>query len=303
MWSVMIPAWNSEQFVAAAIESVLASGLSGESQIEVVDDASTDSTPGLVSSYADRGVAYHRNERQHGAAANFNECVRRARGHLVHILHADDAVYPDFYVAMERALSGSGAIAAFSRTSYIDEAGAVTNTTRSEGPSGIWDGAIRTLAVSNRIRPPGIVVRRSAYEAVGGYREDLHHAADWEMWVRLARHGPIWFEDRVLARYRIHEDQDTSVHVSTAANISERVAAIEMIADTLPAEMARPAVRRGLLYSSIFAGRTALRLGRNREWGAAVAQTRAALRCAFGGVVASTRLAGGGSKHDTRSAP
>ena len=135
--------------------------------------------------------------------------------------------------------------------------------------------------------------RRSGDEAVGGFRTDLHHAADWDMWVRLALHGPVWFEDRVLARYRIHESQDTAARVHDASNIGERVAALDLIAAQLPPGERRRALRHGLLYSSVFAVRTALRLARRRAWPAAAAQGLAAARCAMAAVVTSPRLAVG----------
>jgi hypothetical protein len=83
---------------------------------------------------------------------------------------------------------------------------ATTRRSTRPGPTGRGPAYGRTrstaFAVSNRVRAPGIVVRRAAYERVGGYRTDLPHAADWDMWTRLAAQGPIVFVDEVLAVYR-----------------------------------------------------------------------------------------------------
>ncbi len=299
----MIPAWNSEQFLAETLDSVLAAGLAAGAQIEVVDDGSSDSTPQIVAAYARRGVHHHRNDRQLGATANFNQCVRRARGHYVHVLHADDRVLPGFYAALEQAFMESECLAAFCRSDYIDATGTVFTTTRSEAATGSWSDALATLSISNRIRPPAIAVRRSAYETVGGYREDLHHAADWEMWVRLARNGPLWFENAVHAQYRVHSEQDTSTHLLTAANITERVEALEMIVGDLPHERVKSAMRRGLLYSAAFAARTAWRLATSGEWSGAAAQTRAALRCGLAGLIASPGLARRGVRASSQVGP
>ena len=302
-WSVMIPAWNAERFLAHAIESVLKAGLPPGSQIEVVDDSSTDRTAEIATSFAPRGVSYYRNEAQAGATGNFNTCLRRASGELVHLLHADDEVEPEFYPTIDAALRGSPALAAVTRAHYIDSEGMVTVTTRSEGPSGIWEDARRVLAVSNRIRPPAIVVERQAFEAVGGFRADMHHAADWEMWARLAGHGPMWFEDRVLARYRVHEGQDTTVQVRNGGNITERVLALEMIVADLPEEHRAGAMRRGLLYSAAVAGRAAVRLGGRGDWKASRAQAGAALRCLLSGVVGNPALARRGAPSVTQVDP
>ncbi len=292
-WSVMIPARNAERFLASTLESVLAGGLPAGSQIEVVDDGSTDAT--RTSPPGSPGVASPTTATPSRAApppTSTSASVGRRATWSTSCTPTTRCV-PGFYAAADAAFAGSDAVAVVVRAAYIDEAGRVTVETRTECPTGIWVDAVRTLAVSNRIRPPGIAVRRSGYEAVGGFRTDLHHAADWDMWVRLALHGPVWFEDRILARYRVHETQDTTARVRDAGNIGERVAALDLIAAQLPAGERRRALRRGLLYSSAFAGRTALRLARRRAWPAAGAQSLAAARCAVAAVVASPRLAVG----------
>ena len=288
-WSVMIPAWNADKFLARTIESVLDSDLPEGSQVEVVDDCSTDATPDIVQRFASAGVRYFRHSTQQGAPANFNACLQRSQGELVHLLHADDQIVAGFYTAAESALTQSEAIAAVCRTQYFDEAGQPTKVTRTETPTGIWSDAVQVLAVSNRVRPPGIAVRRSAYEAVGGFREDLPHAADWEMWMRLARHGPIWFEDRILARYRVHEDQDTASKVMDARNIAERVEALEMIAADLPGSSSL--VRKGLLYTAVFASRSSWDLAKRRSWAASAAQLKAAAWTGLAGATGLTSLA------------
>lgn len=50
---------------------------------------------------------------------------------------------------------------------------------------------------------------RSTYEQVGGYREDLRFALDWEMWVRIAVRSAVWYERRALAAYRRHARSET----------------------------------------------------------------------------------------------
>ena len=105
-----------------------------------------------------------------------------ATGELVHLLHGDDMVLPGFYSQMERALADHPmAMAAVCRVRDVDADNATTYVTRSyRRGTGVWTDAFEDFAVSNRVRAPGIVVRRAAYEQVGGYRTDLPHAADWD---------------------------------------------------------------------------------------------------------------------------
>lgn len=277
----MIPVHNCASLLAEALPEVVAQlGKRDDVQIEVIDDGSADEPFRVVERLGEGVVSYHRVDSPSGAVPNFNRCLRLSRGRFVHLLHGDDAVLPGFYAAMEDALSDPTFVAALCRTTYIDDRGHPLRTTRSERRgTGPWDSALRTLAVSNRVRPPGIVVRRAAYESIGGFREDLPHAADWEMWTRLAAAGRITFVDTPLAQYRVHAGSDTSARVRSGVNIDERLDTIEIVANALPPDERQRSARKAYLYSAGFALRTAARGLLRRDLPTTSAQTRAAARC------------------------
>jgi glycosyltransferase involved in cell wall biosynthesis len=285
-WSIVIPSYNCAPYLPAALDSVLAQRPDRIAEIEVVDDRSTDDTTRVLARYVDLGVRHHVNPENQGPVGNFNTCLRRATGDLVHLLHADDEVLPGFYARMEAAFAHESVVAAVSRAEYIDEHGTVLTTTRREQrASGVWRRARTVLTVSNRVRPAAIVVRRGAYERLGGFRSDLPHAADWEMWMRLAHAGDLWFENAVLARHRVHSGSDTAGRVASAANITERADTIKLIAASHPGGDAWRLERQAMGYTALFAGRTALRLASQRRWDQAAAQARAALRHGVGGML------------------
>lgn len=280
-WSVVIPVHNCADYLARALPEVVAQlGERDDAEIIVVDDSSTDD-PGSVVERLGRGrVRFSPNPTHLGAIGTFNRCLELSRGHLVHLLHGDDAVLTGFYPAMERAMENTSAVAAVCRVRDIDGDDAPLYVTRSyRQGTGVWTDALETFAVSNRVRAPGIVVARSAYESIGGYRTDLPHAADWDMWTRLAAAGPIIFVDEVLAMYRRHGGSDTSTRVRTGDNIRERVTAIGVVSGYLPPDRRARTTRKALTYAVVFAARTALTLARAGEWTAAGRQAREAARC------------------------
>jgi glycosyltransferase involved in cell wall biosynthesis len=282
-WSVMIPVHNCAALLEHALGEVVAQlGDRDDAEIVVVDDMSTDNPKEVVERLGGDAVRYVALSEPHGAIRNFNACVGLSRGRLVHLLHGDDGVLPGFYEAMETPLLAGGAAAGVCRTRYVDDRGEPTVTTRSEtSPSGWWNDAQATLAVSNRVRPAGIVVARDTYEAIGGYRTDLPHAADWDMWVRIAAHGPIWFVDEVLSLYRVHDGSDTTERMRTGENIKERIEAIDIVAASTPPEIRSRARRQALGYAAVYAMRTGLRRARRRDLAAAFAQCRAATSCVW----------------------
>lgn len=282
-WSVLIPVHNCAPYLAQALPEVVAQlGDRDDAEIIVVDDGSTDDPASVVQRLGRGRVQYRPNPEHLGAIGTFNRCLRLATGDLVHLLHGDDAVLPGFYAAMDQAFADPTPVAAVCRVRDIDAHNTPTYITRSyRKGTGVWKDALDAFAVSNRVRTPGIVVRRAAYEQVGGYRTDLPHAADWEMWTRLAAHGPIMFVDQVLACYRRHDTSDTSTRVRTGTNVRERVTAIGVIGGHVPPERRARIRRRALAYSIVFATRTALSLVRAGKWSAAGLQAGEAVRCAW----------------------
>src|SRR5918994_4694905 len=127
-WSILLPSYNNAPYLPAALQSVLAQRPARLADLEVVDDRSTDDTEQVLQGYIDRGVRHHVNAENQGPVANFNTCLRRATGDLVHLLHADDEVRPKFYSRMAAAFAHDGVVAAVCRAEYVDEHGAAITT-------------------------------------------------------------------------------------------------------------------------------------------------------------------------------
>jgi hypothetical protein len=95
--------------------------------------------------------------------------------------------------------------AAFTRNIYADPDGQWHSFSPVERPvAGILEAWLERIASGQRTTTPAVVVRRSAYETLGGFDETLGMAGeDWEMWVRIATRFPVWFEPTPLAVYRM----------------------------------------------------------------------------------------------------
>jgi glycosyltransferase involved in cell wall biosynthesis len=210
----MIPAYNRTQYLEKTLQSVLSQDPGPEEmQIEVVDDASTTENPEpLVRRIGGNRVSFFRNPRNLGLMPNFNNCIERSRGHWVHILHTDDFVYPGFYERLRAPLEARSDLgAAFCRHKFIDENDLGIATSELESPAaGILPGFIEKIGASQRIQFVSIVVRRGVYEQWGGFRLDLPFAADWEMWIRIVAHYPVWYEPAILAAFRTHSTSATA---------------------------------------------------------------------------------------------
>lgn len=233
----MIPTYNCVAYLGETLRSVLEQDQGrGRMQIEVIDDASTNDPAAVVKAIGKGRVGFFRQPRNVGHIRNFQTCLERSRGRIVHILHGDDAVAPGFYRALEAGFEARPDIgAAFCRSVYMDEHGRRGNLSESViNLPGPVPSALEKLARKQVIMTPSIAVRREAYECLGGFDSRLKCSEDWEMWIRIAARYPIWHEPAPLAFYRMHADSNTGRHLRSAQDMAFTRMAIDMFAAYLP---------------------------------------------------------------------
>ena len=235
----MIPAYNCRRHLGQTLESVLAQDPGPVlMQIEVVDDASDDHPETIVADLAPGRVQLYRQPRNVGAASNFNTCIARARGELVHLLHGDDWVRPGFYAALEQGFADAGTGAAFCRYIGADEEGHWHTVAPLERRSpGLVPDWLERIGEGQRLQTPCMAVRRVVYEDVGGFDARLDgYGEDWEMWVRIAARYPVWYEPEPLAVYRVHSSSLSGGQLATGQNVRQLRRAVELNRAVLPPE-------------------------------------------------------------------
>lgn len=258
LWSVMIPTFNCAAHLRRTLASVLAQDPGpAVMQVEVVDDASTTDDPERVVTEMGRGrVGFFRQPKNLGHVGNFNTCLARSQGTLVHVLHGDDLVLEGFYTTLERAFAADPASgAAFCRHAYIDEHDNWTAIPRPLRTSaGTINDAATVIASHQPIQPPTVVVRREVYERVGGFDERmLSCGEDWEMWVRIAAQYPVWYEPAVLALYRQHTGSLTGRSLRSGQNIRDLRTAIAIYREYLPEQDAARATASARAHAARWA--------------------------------------------------
>lgn len=202
--SVVIPVYNGERFLAAAVESALQQTY-GHMEVVVVDDGSSDATPEVLASFGSRLRAIRQENR--GVAAARNRGMAAATGELVAFLDADDVWLPEKVerqVAAWRSAPGSGLV--LCGYTVVDE----HLRPRYEVP--IRNGRRRimrtlTLDAWGVGLPFTGMVPVALLDRVGGYREDLSTSADLEFSLRLEKAAPVLAINERLALYRTHAGQ------------------------------------------------------------------------------------------------
>lgn len=290
LWSVMIPIYRPDiSWLRDAIAGPLGTGLAAhDMQIALVDDANGQASGGDADAFwrecEQRGIEIHRFASRAGLAGNWNRCLQLSRGRLVHILHQDDRVRPEFYQAMAAGLEAApDAGAAFSQHVFISDDGATIRTGHLDRPkAGLLDDWLEYVVANLAIQCPAIVVRRAVYEKLGGFDDRYDYCLDYDMWQRIATEYPLWFDPQPLAEFRVHDRSASSSRVRRVAAWREvnhcRDGAIARISPPAREPVQRSARRHAIRWAMQEAGRAAA----HRHWRRSMA--------ALGGTLTTGRL-------------
>lgn len=261
LWSIMIPAYNCISFLKETVQSVLVQDL-GEAvmQIEVVDDCSTDGdVAGLVQAVGKGRITYFRQEQNRGSLRNFETCLNRAKGQLIHLLHGDDLVYPGFYEEINSLfITFPEAGAAFTNFSVISTNNKILKNIKPlSNKSEILHNFLFQIAHGQLLQPPAIVVKRNVYETLGGFY-GAHYGEDWEMWTRIAANFPIAYSPKCLAIYRFMRlgSITHNAHLS-GQNARDLIKMFNLIQKHLPPEKRKKLANNGLKFYSIYLSQSA----------------------------------------------
>ena len=240
LWSIMIPVFEPNNYLIETLNSVLDQFKEGENvQIEIVDDHSLKvDVKELIGDTGKGRISIFRNSVNLGHSLNYNECIRRSRGKLIHFLHQDDRILPGFYKTFEDIFSRYKSIgAAYCRQAYIDDFGQLISYSYLDmEETGILEDAVVKLAERQRIQHCAMVVKREVYEQAGGFFTKNIGCEDWEMWVRIAAEFPVAYEITPLAEYRVHSSSMSSRNMRTGKDMKDLMEAVNIFNAYLPEE-------------------------------------------------------------------
>jgi glycosyltransferase involved in cell wall biosynthesis len=219
--SVIIPAYNGQSYIAAAIESVLAQTYS-DWELIVVDDGSQDRTAEVVRAYGN-DVRYVYQENQDVAAAR-NRGVREARGVWIAFLDQDDFFLPE-KLALQVAMAVRNPNAAIVHGGWqiVDACVGVMSSVEP------WQGLpvldMEAWLLWKPVFLGAMLLRRDWLERVGGFDVQFRQASDVDLVLRLVLMGSeaVWVR-RAVVGYRQHDR-------NVSRNALEQVAECEVVLD------------------------------------------------------------------------
>ena len=199
--SVVIPVFNGAATVARAIDSALAQHFTGEFEVIVVNDGSTDSTGAVLGTY--RGLITVIDQNNSGLSAARNAAIRVAKGEYLALLDDDDTWMPGKLEAMSAALDRmSAAVLVYSDAIPVDDADAALADSFVGAEFAHAPSMEDLLSRWWPILPSSAVMRRAAVEACGGFCEELRTYEDVYFWLLMRERGEFAYVAKPLLRYR-----------------------------------------------------------------------------------------------------
>ncbi|MBM3230955.1 glycosyltransferase family 2 protein [Candidatus Peregrinibacteria bacterium] len=213
--AVIIPCHNYAHVLSRAIECVLAQTKTPR-DILVVDDASNDHPEFVTERYSNRGVRYVRTEHR-SLAKTRNLGAKMTQSEFLLFLDPDDTIPADYIERCLTVLQDRSVAAAYPNIQYSGE-----RTDYAEAPGFDAEGLLR----SNYI-PSTALIRRQAYDLVGGYRDVPHALEDWDFYRRVVGMGYRAAKADTTMGYTIHAASLVHKHNAHPSRSYARDAALE----------------------------------------------------------------------------
>jgi glycosyltransferase involved in cell wall biosynthesis len=224
--SIIVPTYNRAWCIRRAINSALWQSFE-DFELIIVDDGSTDDTQVILAEYGDKRIRVLRHQENKGASAAINTGIRSSTGDYIAILDSDDEWLPE---KMERQIAVMDADDPDVGVVYSDM-WKYKNSKREyyHAPHIVpSDGIIYERALDdalNNIGNPLMLIRRSCFDKVGLFDEDLPRQIDLDIAIRISKYFKFHHIPEALGNYYASEESITAGGESAGISAIERMVA------------------------------------------------------------------------------
>ena len=204
--SIVMPSYNTAEFIADSVLSVLSQTYT-EWELIIVDDCSTDDTDHVVEPYLkDKRIRYLKNEKNSGAAESRNRALREAQGRWIAFLDSDDLWMPEKLARQIRFMEDNGYLFSYTGYSEMDAEGK-KNGVKVTGP-----GKITRSGMKNYCWPGCLTVMYDAGKIGLIQAADIRKNNDYALWLKVSRKANCYLLAEDLALYRRGRAGSVSTH-------------------------------------------------------------------------------------------
>lgn len=199
--SVVMGAYNADEFIKPAVDSILAQTFTNF-ELLIINDGSSDMTQEILESYSDRRLRII-NQENHGLVYTLNKGFGMAIGEFVARMDADDISLPSRFEKQLQLITSNPKLGVVgSYFTYIDEDSSKTSITIAM-PNKHKD-LHRCFYVVNPFAHGSTLIRKNAWLEHGGYTDKYGPTEDYELWRRVVESWDLAVIPEVLYWYRLN---------------------------------------------------------------------------------------------------
>lgn len=231
--SVVMPTHNGERWLCAALQSLAAQD-DRDFECIIVDSSASCATLQIAGRFSDRLTIHaHRRPDLPGWQEKTNLGVTLADADYICMLHQDDLWLPDRSRFLRRQLQEHPDGVMHLHPSFIiDEHGRILGIWQcplpANGSATPQELLVERLLIQQFIAAPAPVIRRDAYLACGGLDSALWYTADWDLYLKLALSGPVYYTATPFTCFRVHSG---SLTIAGSRRAEELRAQMETVLD------------------------------------------------------------------------
>lgn len=195
--SVIIPAYNAEEYIEETIQSVLDQAYSNI-EILVIDDGSSDNTLQILEKYKSKlKISTQKNM---GVSKARNTAVGNASGKWIAFVDSDDIWPPEKLSEQIEQIKNEN----WSHTNSVYFGHNQDGTTKRSDLTPQFGGNVfNHLITDNFITTSTVLIKRSTFLEYGGFDESLKALEDWKLWLEVSLKEPLNYNPSVLCKYRV----------------------------------------------------------------------------------------------------
>jgi len=255
--SVLMSIYNeSIDQIKESVESMISQTFQDYECIIILDNPDRDDIDALINGYKDPRFRLYKNDSNIGLAMSMNKAASLSKAGILARMDADDIAEEEKLEICYNVITTNKADVVFSNYHFIDGNSVIIDDRyKIEYKEGYV--ASKEIALSpNQIHHPTVMMRRSIFEAVGGYR-NFPCAQDSDLWLRMQEHGAVFYSImKPLLRYRVNPQGTTQKklfkqQLTTHYIYSLSIERMQTGKDSYSIENYNDYLKRGGLYSTI----------------------------------------------------
>lgn len=217
--SVILPAYNSADYINNAISSILQQSYQNF-ELMVILDPSTDNTEGIIKSFKDQRIRLIKNSERIGLIESLNLGIKEAKGNYIARMDSDDFSYPDRFLLQLQYFKKYKDLD-ICATGYTED---IKKIHISSFEKVLLSPAMIQAALFFRcpLGHPTIMVKSSVLKN-NYYCDHYKSCEDYELWIRLSRRYNIRVIPKILLYHRVHEKAISSEEIDVQKKCSDEI--------------------------------------------------------------------------------